>query len=49
MNSGISARSHMATSRSGARWSSATMITGGSSVTMRWMRRSSTSGGASLR
>jgi hypothetical protein len=45
VNSGISARSHMATRRSGGQ-SSATMMTGGSSVTMREMRRSSTSSAA---
>ena len=47
--SGISARSHMATRRSGAVWASATTITGGSSVTMREMRRSRSSADDSLR
>ncbi len=43
-NNGISARSHMATRRSGGATPSAAMITGGSSVTMREMRRSWSSG-----
>jgi len=42
--SGMSARSQSATSRSGGTWLSAQMSTGGSSVTMREMRRSVTSG-----
>ena len=46
-NSGISARSHIATSRSGGACASATISTGGSSVTMREMRRSWSSGGHS--
>ena len=47
-NSGMSARSHIATSRSGGTCASATISTGGSSVTMREMRRSVDFGRAAL-
>ena len=48
-NSGISARSHIATRRSGGVTPSAAISTGGSSVTMREMRRSWSSGAFSDR
>ncbi|MNF18763.1 hypothetical protein D3C80_2230530 [compost metagenome] len=48
-NIGICARSHIDTSASGATWLSANTSTGGSSVTMRAMRRLQSSGEALLR
>jgi hypothetical protein len=48
-NIGICARSHMDTSASGATWPSASTSTGGSSVTMRAMRRLQSSGVALTR